>query len=93
MTSASVAARLARAEALVQALAGAQAVPSAVDLMRAGGMEPDGWQAAVLQSSASRQLLLACRQSGKSTTTACLALHTALVEPGALILLLSPSLR
>ena len=44
-------------------------------------------------SGASRQLLLCCRQSGKSTTTATLALHTAFYEPGALILLLSPSLR
>jgi hypothetical protein len=67
--------------------------PDAVQLMRQAGMEPDPWQAALLRSSSSRQLLLACRQSGKSTTTACLALHTALYEPGALILLLSPSLR
>jgi len=93
MTSARVAARLARLEAQVQALAGTQAVPSAVELMRAGGLEPDPWQHAVLTARAQRQLLLCCRQSGKSTTTAALALHTALGEPGALILLLSPSLR
>jgi hypothetical protein len=37
-------------------------------------------------------LLNCCRQSGKSTTTAILALHTALYDPG-LILLVSPSLR
>jgi len=38
-------------------------------------------------------LLNCCRQSGKSTTTAVLAVHTALYESGALVLLLSPSLR
>jgi len=65
--------------------------PSA--MMQACGMIPDAWQRDLLRSSASRIALLACRQSGKSTTTACLALHTALYEPGALILLLSPSLR
>ena len=62
-------------------------------LMHAGGLLPDRWQRDLLRSAASRLLLLCCRQSGKSTTTAVLALHTALYEPGALILLLSPSLR
>jgi len=62
-------------------------------LMQACGWPPDPWQAAVLRSQAARQLLLCCRQSGKSTTTACLALHTALYQPGSLTLLLSPSLR
>jgi hypothetical protein len=38
-------------------------------------------------------LLLCSRQSGKSTTTACLALHTAIHQPDSLVLLLSPSLR
>jgi hypothetical protein len=56
------------------------------------GGAPDTWQAEVLRSSADRLLLLTCRQAGKSTTTAALALHTALYRPG-LILLLSPSLR
>src|SRR5262245_12681119 len=62
-------------------------------LMQACGWPPDAWQAEVLRSQASRQLLLCCRQSGKSTTTAVLALHTALYQPGSLTLLLSPSLR
>ena len=62
-------------------------------LMHTCGLPPDPWQASVLRSCAPRQLLLCCRQSGKSTTTACLALHHALYQPGALILLLSPSLR
>lgn len=62
-------------------------------VMTWGGMRPDPWQAALLQSHAPRTLLLCCRQAGKSTTTAALSLRTALLEPGSLILLLSPSLR
>jgi len=54
--------------------------------------EPDPWQARLLHSSAPWILLNCCRQSGKSTTTAAVALHTALYDPG-LILLVSPSLR
>jgi hypothetical protein len=34
-----------------------------------------------------------CRQSGKSTTAAVLALHEAIYRPGSLVLLISPSLR
>jgi hypothetical protein len=68
-------------------------LPDAVALLRQGGMEPDPWQVAVGRSQAARILLLCCRQSGKSTTTAALALATALGEPGSLVLLLSPSLR
>lgn len=64
-----------------------------VALARRMGIGPDPWQGAVLRSPA-RQLILNCsRQSGKSTVTACLAAHTALYEPGAPVLLLSPSLR
>jgi hypothetical protein len=43
-----------------------------------------------LHSTAPWVLLNCCRQSGKSTTTAILALHTALYDPG-LVLLVSPS--
>jgi hypothetical protein len=56
------------------------------------GFRPDRWQARLLRSTAPWVLLNCCRQSGKSTTTAILALHTALYDPG-LILLVSPSLR
>jgi hypothetical protein len=62
-------------------------------MMTSLGLEPDEWQARVLRSVADRLLLLCSRQSGKSTTTAILALHTAMVREGSLILLLSPSLR
>ena len=64
-----------------------------VELARAAGLEPDPWQAEVLRSVASRVLLNCSRQSGKSTSTAVLALHEALFHPGALVLLLSPSQR
>jgi hypothetical protein len=61
-------------------------------LLRAG-LPPDPWQAALLRSVAPRQLLLCSRQAGKSQTAAAVALKTALLDPGSLILLLSPSLR
>ena len=74
----------------------------AVDLARAldpaalaggVGMDPDPWQADVLRTNEPRVLLNCCRQSGKSSTCAVKAVHVALYEPGALILLLSPSQR
>lgn len=65
----------------------------AVLLARQAGIEPDPWQADLLRSSG-RQLIMNCsRQSGKSTVTSLLALHTALYQPASLVLLLSPSLR
>jgi hypothetical protein len=57
------------------------------------GFQPDGWQAEQLRSRARWTLVLCCRQAGKSTTAALLALHTALFRPRSLILLVSPSLR
>ncbi len=57
------------------------------------GIVPDPWQADVLRSTASRLLLNCSRQSGKSTITSVVALHTALYTTGSLVLLLSPSLR
>ena len=62
-------------------------------LAQQAGITPDPWQAALLRSGAPRVLINASRQSGKSTTTAVLAVHTAVFDPGALVLLLSPSLR
>ncbi len=57
------------------------------------GMTPDAWQAKLLRSTARRQIVCCSRQSGKSQTAAALALQTALVMPGSLTLLLSPSER
>ena len=56
-------------------------------------LEPDPWQAEVLQSDSKRILLNCSRQSGKSTITSALALHTATYHPGSLTLCLSPTLR
>lgn len=57
------------------------------------GIMPDEWQAEVLRAEDKRMLLNCCRQSGKSTTTAIKALHTAVYRPNSLILLGSPSMR
>jgi Terminase large subunit, T4likevirus-type, N-terminal len=57
------------------------------------GSEPDRWQADLLRSESKNIILNASRQSGKSQTTAILALHHALYTPGALALVLAPSLR
>jgi hypothetical protein len=56
------------------------------------GFQPDPWQAQLLRSRSPWVLVNCSRQVGKSTTTAISALHTALYDPG-LILLVSPSLR
>ncbi len=57
------------------------------------GIGPDPWQERLLRSSSSRILKKACRQSGKSTMAALIALHRALYHPGSLILCLAPSER
>lgn len=64
-----------------------------VAILHRAGLTPDEWQQELLGSAAARQLLLCGRQTGKSTVAAALALHTALVQPTALVLLLSPSQR
>ncbi len=50
-------------------------------MSEAAGIYPDRWQRNVLRSVAPRTLINASRQSGKSTTVATLALHTALYHP------------
>ncbi|NJL26884.1 MAG: terminase [Thermoanaerobaculia bacterium] len=62
-------------------------------MARAAGLEPDEWQTRFLRSTGSRVLLNCSRQAGKSTMAATQAVHTAIYEPGSLVLLLSPSLR
>src|SRR5215204_6481603 len=57
------------------------------------GITPDPWQRDLLHSASDRVLLNCCRQSGKSTMTAIVALHRALYHPGSLILCLAPALR
>src|SRR5438477_12975274 len=60
---------------------------------RALGLSPDPWQAELLRGERRNALLLCCRQAGKSTVTAALALHEALYQPGSLVLMLAPALR
>lgn len=64
--------------------------PSA--LMRDAGLNPDSWQESVLRSESRRMLLLCSRQSGKSTTSATLAVNQAIYDPG-LVLLIAPAQR
>src|ERR687890_361181 len=64
-----------------------------VSFAQRAGLEPDPWQRDLLASSSDRVLLNCCRQSGKSTMTAIVALHRALYHPGSLILCLAPALR
>lgn len=62
-------------------------------LARDCGVEPDPWQAELLRTMPRRALLMCSRQSGKSTATALVALHAALYQAPALVLLISPSQR
>jgi hypothetical protein len=57
------------------------------------GFMADDWQAKVLRHEGPRLIMLCSRQSGKSTTAALKALHTALYFPGSLTLIFSPSQR
>jgi hypothetical protein len=62
-------------------------------LMRDAGLSPDPWQADLLRIRPARGLLCCARQVGKSVTVAAAALHEALYEPGALIVMAAPTLR
>jgi hypothetical protein len=64
-----------------------------VAFARSVGVEPDGWQGDLLRSASERILLNCCRQSGKSTTAALIALHRALYHLGSLVLILAPAER
>lgn len=66
---------------------------SPVEFCRSIGFEPDPWQAQVLESRHPRILLNAARQTGKSWVCAALACWVACYEPGALVLVVAPSLR
>jgi hypothetical protein len=64
-----------------------------VEFARRLGIEPDPWQERLLHSSADRVLLNCCRQSGKSTMSAIIALQRALYHSGSLVLILAPAER
>lgn len=66
---------------------------SAVDFARSIGFEPDPWQSEVLNSESKRLCICAARQTGKTATVGLKALHVALTVDGALVLILSPSIR
>ncbi len=57
------------------------------------GIVPDAWQENLLRAGDDRVLLNCCRQSGKSTMSAVIALHRALYHPDSLVLCLAPALR
>jgi hypothetical protein len=63
------------------------------ELFRASGKVADPWQLDLLRSTSDRLLLLCGRQMGKTEAASALVVRTALVEPGALVLVLSPSER
>jgi|SRR5215203_480150 len=64
-----------------------------VAFARLVGLEPDEWQMRLLRSEAPQVLVNCGRQTGKSTVGAVLALHGALICPGALVLIVAPSER
>jgi hypothetical protein len=64
-----------------------------VEFAKSLGLTPDPWQERLLRSTSPRVLLNCFRQSGKSTTSAIIAIHRALYFPGSLVLALAPALR
>lgn len=81
--------------AIAPITAGFEDVALALDptlIMRKAGLEPDPWQSDLLLSPEDDWWLVLCsRQSGKTTTVAVLALHTAMVRPGTTVLIVTPS--
>jgi hypothetical protein len=62
-------------------------------LAAACGYTLDAWQSELMRSTADRVLLLASRQAGKTFCTALMGLSTAVMQPGALVIIVSPSQR
>ena len=67
--------------------------PDRAEFARQIGLDPDAWQLRLLRSEAPRVLMNCARQTGKSTAAGVLALHKALIAPGALVLILAPAER
>lgn len=65
----------------------------AVLMARRAGIVPDQWQSDLLRSEVKQMILNCSRQSGKSTTSAALAVHQAVYQSNSLTLLIAPSLR
>src|SRR5258708_3329170 len=68
-------------------------LPQYSDLMARLGLQPDPWQAEVLDVQHRRLLLNCCRSAGKTTVIAVLSLFEALTKFGTLVLILSRSHR
>jgi hypothetical protein len=64
-----------------------------VELAVQCGLQLDEWQRNVVLSTSPQQILLCSRQAGKSLTAALKALHVAITEPGALVILVAPAQR
>ena len=84
-----------RRVALLEASWTAGSLPSmtTVEMAAAVGITLDDWQRGVLESTAREIIMLASRQSGKSTVAALMALHQAVYTPGSLVLIDSPGER
>ena len=67
--------------------------PTPSQIMRFLGFPPDPLQVEVLELGSRQMLLNCCRQAGKSTVAAVLALYEAVAREGSLILILSRSHR
>jgi hypothetical protein len=76
-----------------RATARAEIAADRVAFARLVGIEPDEWQLRLLGSNAPQILINCGRQTGKSTVAAVLALHGALIDKGALVLILAPAER
>src|SRR5215204_5673767 len=57
------------------------------------GIIPDRWQRDLLRSDSDHVILNCCRQSGKSSMSAVVALHKAVYSPDSLTLILAPAER
>jgi hypothetical protein len=66
---------------------------SPVELAQACGIDPDPWQKDLFESDDRQVILNCCRQSGKSTVSALIALHQTCYTPDSLSLVLAPSQR
>src|SRR5680860_29654 len=73
--------------------AGSMPQRTAVEMASELGIILDPWQRDVLQTTKREILMLASRQSGKSMTSALLALHEAVYVAGSLTLIVSPTER
>lgn len=80
-----------RSPAMLATLAALRADPAAV--LTLSGFDAEPSQQAILRSDSRQELLCTTRQFGKSTVGAGMAVHELLTVAGALVLLLSPTMR